>query len=157
MKTSTRPGGRGTPVPIVDAATRCLLAEGGCRSLNFRAQAIHASFQVNLCGIDWRFGALHYMRHLLDGDCAIGHYQWAMQARGQRWAPRGQVAVNRCDPPRPLHPPLASGAGQPHQRPARCPVCHEGTTHGQCPTTTTADVGACNGLMLARVLPAIRE
>jgi len=90
MKTSTRPGGRGTPVPIVDAATRCLLAEGGCRSLNFRAQAIHASFQVNPCGIDWRFGALHYMRHLLDGDCAIDHYQWAMQAGVSDGRPGGR-------------------------------------------------------------------
>ena len=96
-----------TGFPIVDAAARCLLAEGGWRELNFRSRAIHASFLVNLCGIDWRYGALHYMRHLLDGDCCIDHYQWAMQAgvtaagSDQAWSRiyhPGQVAVDRCDP-----------------------------------------------------------
>lgn len=95
-----------TGFPIVDAAARCLAAEGGWRQLNFRSRAIYASFLVNLCGIDWRFGALHYMRHLFDGDCPIDHYQWAMQAgataSGRRAWTRiyhpGQVAVDRCDP-----------------------------------------------------------
>ncbi|QEY31365.1 deoxyribodipyrimidine photolyase [Synechococcus sp. RSCCF101] len=95
-----------TGYPIVDAAARCLLAEGGWRSLNFRARAIHSSFLSNLCGIDWRYGALHYMRHLIDGDCAIDHYQWAMQAgvtdgRPGGWSRiyhPGQTAVTRCDP-----------------------------------------------------------
>ena len=95
-----------TGFPIVDAAARCLAAEGGWRQLNFRSRAIYASFLTNLCGIDWRFGALHYMRHLFDGDCPIDHYQWAMQAgataSGRRPWTRiyhpGQVAVDRCDP-----------------------------------------------------------
>lgn len=95
-----------TGFPIIDAAARCLLAEGGWRQLNFRSRAIHASFLVNLCGIDWRFGALHYMRHLFDGDCPIDHYQWAMHAGvtavGRRAWTRiyhpGQLAVDRCDP-----------------------------------------------------------
>ncbi|MEB3308087.1 MAG: FAD-binding domain-containing protein [Cyanobacteriota bacterium] len=95
-----------TGFPIVDAAARCLEAEGGWRQLNFRSRAIYASFLVNLCGIDWRFGALHYMRHLFDGDCPIDHYQWAMHAGvtavGARAWTRiyhpGQVAVDRCDP-----------------------------------------------------------
>ena len=95
-----------TGFPIVDAAARCLQAEGGWRQLNFRSRAIYASFLANLCGIDWRFGALHYMRHLFDGDCPIDHYQWAMQAgataSGRRPWTRiyhpGQVAVERCDP-----------------------------------------------------------
>jgi deoxyribodipyrimidine photo-lyase len=95
-----------TGFPIVDAAARCLAAEGGWRQLNFRSRAIYASFLANLCGIDWRYGALHYMRHLFDGDCPIDHYQWAMQAgataSGRRAWTRiyhpGQVAVNRCDP-----------------------------------------------------------
>jgi deoxyribodipyrimidine photo-lyase len=95
-----------TGFPIVDAAARCLLAEGGWRELNFRSRAIAASFLTNLCGIDWRWGALHYMRHLIDGDCAIDHWQWAMQAgatqRGSGSWTRiyhpGQVAVDRCDP-----------------------------------------------------------
>ena len=95
-----------TGFPIVDAAARCLLAEGGWRQLNFRIRAIYASFLVNLGGIDWRFGALHFMRHLFDGDCPIDHYQWAMQAGvtaagGHAWTRiyhPGQTAVNRCDP-----------------------------------------------------------
>jgi deoxyribodipyrimidine photo-lyase len=96
----------GTGFPIVDAVSRCLLATGGWRDLNFRSRAIHASFLTNLCGIDWRYGALHYMRHLLDGDCPIDHYQWAMQAgvtaggtgAWTRIYHPGQVAVDRCDP-----------------------------------------------------------
>ena len=95
-----------TGFPIVDAAARCLEAEGGWLELNFRSRAIYASFLSNLCGIDWRFGALHYMRHLIDGDCPIDHYQWAMQAgvtyHGTKAWTRiyhpGQVAVDRCDP-----------------------------------------------------------
>lgn len=95
-----------TGFPIVDAAARCLQAEGGWLELNFRSRAIYASFLSNLCGIDWRYGALHFMRHLIDGDCPIDHYQWAMQAgatyRGTKAWTRiyhpGQVAVNRCDP-----------------------------------------------------------
>lgn len=95
-----------TGYPIVDAAARCLAAEGGWRQLNFRSRAIYASFLANLCGIDWRFGALHFMRHLFDGDCPIDHYQWAMQAGatapGRRAWTRiyhpGQLAVQRCDP-----------------------------------------------------------
>jgi deoxyribodipyrimidine photo-lyase len=96
-----------TGFPVVDAASRCLLAGGGWLDLNFRSRAIHASFLTNLCGIDWRYGALHYMRHLLDGDCCIDHYQWAMQAGvtapggGRGWSRiyhPGQVAVERCDP-----------------------------------------------------------
>jgi deoxyribodipyrimidine photo-lyase len=46
------------------------------------------------------------MRHLIDGDCPIDHYQWAMQAgvtyHGSKAWTRiyhpGQVAVDRCDP-----------------------------------------------------------
>lgn len=95
-----------TGYPIVDAAARCLAAEGGWLELNFRTRAIYASFLANLCGIDWRYGALHFMRHLIDGDCPIDHYQWAMQAgvtyhgdgAWSRIYHPGQVAVNRCDP-----------------------------------------------------------
>ena len=95
-----------TGFPIVDAAARCLRAEGGWLELNFRSRAMHASFLTNLCGIDWRYGALHYMRHLIDGDCPIDHFQWAMQAGvtyggANAWTRiyhPGQVAVDRCDP-----------------------------------------------------------
>jgi len=95
-----------TGFPIVDAAARCLEATGGWKQLNFRVRAIYASFLSNLVGMDWRYGALHFMRHLIDGDCPIDHYQWAMQAGvthcvDKTWTriynPE-QVAVDRCDP-----------------------------------------------------------
>lgn len=95
-----------TGFPIVDAAARCLQATGGWKELNFRSRALYASFLSNLLGMDWRFGALHFMRHLIDGDCPIDHYQWAMQCGvthcvDKTWTriynPQ-QVAVDRCDP-----------------------------------------------------------
>ncbi len=73
---------------------------------NFRSRALYSSFLSNLLGMDWRFGALHFMRHLIDGDCPIDHYQWAMQAGvthcvDKTWTriynPE-QSAVDRCDP-----------------------------------------------------------
>jgi deoxyribodipyrimidine photo-lyase len=95
-----------TGFPIIDAAARCLQATGGWLALNFRSRAIYASFLSNLLGIDWRYGALHFMRHLIDGDCPIDHYQWAMQAGVTHCADKTwtriyspeQTAVNRCDP-----------------------------------------------------------
>lgn len=95
-----------TGFPIVDAAARCLQATGGWKQLNFRTRAIYASFLSNLLGMDWRFGALHFMRHLIDGDCPIDHYQWAMQAGVTHCVDKSwtriynpeQVAVDRCDP-----------------------------------------------------------
>ncbi|MGB3200403.1 MAG: FAD-binding domain-containing protein, partial [Nodosilinea sp.] len=95
-----------TGFPIVDAAARCLQATGGYLALNFRTRAIYASFLSNLGGIDWRYGALHFMRHLIDGDCPIDHYQWAMQSGVTHCVDKtwtriynpGQVAIDRCDP-----------------------------------------------------------
>ncbi|MBF2001390.1 MAG: deoxyribodipyrimidine photo-lyase [Synechococcales cyanobacterium M58_A2018_015] len=95
-----------TGFPIVDAAARCLQATGGWLQLNFRSRAIYASFLSNLLGMDWRWGALHFMRHLIDGDCPIDHYQWAMQAGVTHCVDKAwtriynpeQVAVDRCDP-----------------------------------------------------------
>jgi deoxyribodipyrimidine photo-lyase len=95
-----------TGFPIIDAAAKCLQATGGWLALNFRTRAIYASFLSNLLGIDWRYGALHFMRHLIDGDCPIDHYQWAMQAGVTHCLDKSwtriynpeQVAVDRCDP-----------------------------------------------------------
>ncbi len=95
-----------TGFPIVDAAARCLQATGGYLALNFRTRAIYASFLSNLMGMDWRYGALHFMRHLIDGDCPIDHYQWAMQSGVTHCVDKAwtriynpqQVAVDRCDP-----------------------------------------------------------
>jgi deoxyribodipyrimidine photo-lyase len=95
-----------TGFPIVDAAARCLQQTGGWKQLNFRVRAIYSSFLGNLLGMDWRYGALHFMRHLIDGDCPIDHYQWAMQTGvthcvDKTWTriynPE-QTAVDRCDP-----------------------------------------------------------
>lgn len=95
-----------TGFPMIDAAARCLQATGGWKALNFRSRALYASFLSNLLGIDWRYGALHFMRHLLDGDCPIDHYQWAMQAGVTHCVDKSwtriynpeQTAVDRCDP-----------------------------------------------------------
>lgn len=95
-----------TGFPIIDAAARCLQATGGWKEMNFRTRAMYASFLSNLLGADWRYGALHFMRHLIDGDCPIDHYQWAMQAGithcvNKTWTriynPE-QTAIDRCDP-----------------------------------------------------------
>jgi deoxyribodipyrimidine photo-lyase len=95
-----------TGFPMIDAAARCLQATGGWLALNFRTRAIYASFLSNLLGMDWRYGALHFMRHLIDGDCPIDHYQWAMQAGVTHCIDKSwtriynpeQTAVDRCDP-----------------------------------------------------------
>jgi deoxyribodipyrimidine photo-lyase len=95
-----------TGFPIIDAAAKCLQATGGWLALNFRTRAIYASFLSNLLGLDWRYGALHFMRHLIDGDCPIDHYQWAMQAGVTHCLDKSwtriynpeQAAVDRCDP-----------------------------------------------------------
>ncbi len=95
-----------TGFPMIDAAAKCLQETGGWLALNFRTRAIYSSFLTNLLGMDWRYGALHFMRHLIDGDCPIDHYQWAMQAGvthclDKSWTriynPQ-QAAVDRCDP-----------------------------------------------------------
>jgi deoxyribodipyrimidine photo-lyase len=95
-----------TGFPIIDATARCLQATGGWLEMNFRSRAIYASFLGNLLGMDWRYGALHFMRHLIDGDCPIDHYQWAMQSGVTHCADKTwtriynpeQAAVDRCDP-----------------------------------------------------------
>ncbi len=95
-----------TGFPIIDAAARCLQETGGWLAMNFRTRAIYSSFLSNLIGMDWRYGALHFMRHLIDGDCPIDHYQWAMQAGVTHCLDKSwtriynpeQAAVDRCDP-----------------------------------------------------------
>lgn len=64
-----------TGYPVVDAAMRQLLAEGFVHN---RARMIVASFLTKHLGVDWRLGARHYARHLVDGDVAsnAGNWQW---------------------------------------------------------------------------------
>jgi deoxyribodipyrimidine photo-lyase len=64
-----------TGYPIVDAGMRQLAAEG---FLPNRARLIVASFLTKTLGIDWREGAAHFERLLVDADLAnnSGNWQW---------------------------------------------------------------------------------
>ena len=64
-----------TGYPIVDAGMRQLADQG---FLPNRARLIVASFLTKTLGIDWRAGALHFERLLVDGDLAnnVGNWQW---------------------------------------------------------------------------------
>jgi deoxyribodipyrimidine photo-lyase len=57
----------------VDAAKRQLAAEG---FMHNRARMIVASFLAKDLYIDWRLGAAHFMRLLLDGDVACNQLSW---------------------------------------------------------------------------------
>ena len=64
-----------TGVPIVDVAMRQLRQEGWMPN---RARLIAAGYLVRTLGIEWRLGADHFMRWLVDGDVAnnYGNWQW---------------------------------------------------------------------------------
>jgi deoxyribodipyrimidine photo-lyase len=64
-----------TGYPIVDAAMRQLAAEA---FLPNRARLIVGSFLTKTLGIDWRAGAAHFERLLVDADLAnnVGNWQW---------------------------------------------------------------------------------
>ncbi|GAA5035691.1 FAD-binding domain-containing protein [Actinopolymorpha pittospori] len=64
-----------TGVPIVDAGMRQLLAEGWMHN---RARLVVGSFLTKQLGVDWRVGAAHFFRWLVDGDVAnnAGNWQW---------------------------------------------------------------------------------
>ena len=64
-----------TGVPFVDAGMRQLKREGWMHN---RLRMIVASFLTKHLLIDWRLGALHFERHLLDADPAQnnGGWQW---------------------------------------------------------------------------------
>ena len=64
-----------TGIPIVDAGMRQLLTEGWMHN---RARLITASFLTKTLGLDWRHGAAHFFRWLVDGDVAnnAGNWQW---------------------------------------------------------------------------------
>ncbi len=66
-----------TGFPLVDASMRALMQTG---LLNFRMRAMLATFLTINLMIDWRHGAEWFMKHLLDGDACIDHWQWQMQA-----------------------------------------------------------------------------
>jgi len=62
-----------TGYPVVDAGMRQLAAEG---FLHNRARMIVASFLTKDLYIDWRQGAAHFLRYLLDGDIACNQLNW---------------------------------------------------------------------------------
>jgi len=64
-----------TGYPIVDAGMRQLEHEG---FMHNRARLITASFLTKTMRIDWRLGAEHFARLLIDGDlaCNTGNWQW---------------------------------------------------------------------------------
>lgn len=64
-----------TGFPLVDAAMRQLLHEGWIHN---RARMVAASFLTKQLLVDWRVGAAHFLRHLVDGDAAsnAGNWQW---------------------------------------------------------------------------------
>lgn len=65
-----------TGYPVVDAGMRQLATEG---FMHNRARLIVASFLTKTLGLDWRDGAIHFERLLVDGDLAnnVGNWQWA--------------------------------------------------------------------------------
>jgi deoxyribodipyrimidine photo-lyase len=64
-----------TGIPIVDAGMRQLATEG---LMPNRARLIVASFLTKTLGLDWREGAAHFERLLVDADLAnnVGNWQW---------------------------------------------------------------------------------
>ena len=66
-----------TGYPFVDAGMRQLLAEGWMHN---RVRMVVASFLVKDLHLDWRVGARHFMRHLIDGDLASNQHGWQWTA-----------------------------------------------------------------------------
>ncbi|MEV6279327.1 deoxyribodipyrimidine photo-lyase [Nocardia sp. NPDC051832] len=62
-----------TGYPLVDAAMRQLLAEGW---MHGRARMIVASFLSKTLKVDWRIGADHFERWLVDADIANNRLNW---------------------------------------------------------------------------------
>jgi len=79
-----------TGVDLVDAAMVQLLDEGWMPN---RARLVAASYLTRTLEIDWRLGAAHFDRHLVDGDPAsnIGNWQWVA---GTGANPRRGTALN---------------------------------------------------------------
>ncbi|WP_280334830.1 cryptochrome/photolyase family protein [Nocardia wallacei] len=66
-----------TGYPIVDAAMRQLRAEGW---MHGRARLIVASFLTKSLRLDWRIGADHFLRWLVDADIANNQLNWQWAA-----------------------------------------------------------------------------
>ncbi|MGW4043435.1 cryptochrome/photolyase family protein [Streptomyces sp. NPDC004721] len=66
-----------TGYPIVDASMRQLLHEGWMHN---RGRLLTASFLTKTLYVDWRVGARHFLRYLVDGDIANNQLNWQWMA-----------------------------------------------------------------------------
>ncbi|MFE3187999.1 cryptochrome/photolyase family protein [Nocardia sp. NPDC059240] len=66
-----------TGYPMVDAGMRQLLAQGWMPG---RARLVAASFLVKTLRVDWRIGARHFERWLVDADVANNRLNWQWMA-----------------------------------------------------------------------------
>ncbi|MEU6318597.1 deoxyribodipyrimidine photo-lyase [Streptomyces sp. NPDC047009] len=66
-----------TGYPVVDAAMRQLRHEGWMHN---RARLLTASFLAKTLYVDWRVGAEHFLRLLVDGDLANNQLNWQWMA-----------------------------------------------------------------------------
>ncbi|MEU7576875.1 deoxyribodipyrimidine photo-lyase [Streptomyces sp. NPDC041068] len=66
-----------TGYPVVDAAMRQLLHEGWMHN---RGRLLTASFLTKTLYVDWRVGARHFQRLLVDGDIANNQLNWQWMA-----------------------------------------------------------------------------
>lgn len=66
-----------TGFPMLDASMRQLAADGW---MNFRMRAQAVTMLCLVFGISWHHGARYFMQQLVDGDIAVNHWQWQMQA-----------------------------------------------------------------------------
>lgn len=66
-----------TGYPVIDAAMRQLQREG---FMHNRARMIVASFLTKDLYLDWRHGALHFLKFLVDGDLANNNLNWQWTA-----------------------------------------------------------------------------
>jgi deoxyribodipyrimidine photo-lyase len=126
-----------TGYPIVDAGMRQLRAEGWMHN---RIRMVVASFLVKDLHVEWRHGARHFMRWLVDGDLASNQHGWQWTAgsgtdaapyfrvfnpvlQGKRFDPRGDY-VRRYVPelrqvdPASIHEPWTLPGGPPAGYPA---------------------------------------
>jgi deoxyribodipyrimidine photo-lyase len=62
-----------TGYPVIDAAMRQLRHEGWMHN---RARLLTASFLTKTLYVDWRVGAAHFLRWLVDGDVANNQLNW---------------------------------------------------------------------------------
>ena len=132
-----------TGYPIVDAGMRQLRSEGWMHN---RVRMIVASFLVKDLHIEWRHGARHFMRWLVDGDLASNQHGWQWVAgsgtdaspyfrifnpvaQGKRFDPAGDY-VRRYVPElrqvdaRSIHEPWTLAGGPPDGYPA--PIVNHG-------------------------------